>query len=142
MSDSQQARKWVERTGAEAVIGDKRQACKLGLSLLRAWRRYKKTGDCLWTDGELYDYTYFLHAFAQRHAGSNDELYFWLTDGGLKILDALQYQDDLKPTRFCRVCGTILTKDNYSADQSLSQVKSWCDKCARDSRLKKIMSGS
>lgn len=140
MSDSQQARKWVERTGAEAVIGDKRQACKIGLSLLRSWRRYKKTGRSTWTDGELYDYTYFLHAFAQRHAGPNDELYFWLTDSGLKILDALQHEEDLKPTHFCRVCGTILTKDNY--DEGLHQVKSWCNKCAGDARLKGIMNGS
>jgi hypothetical protein len=141
MSDSRQARRWIEETGADAVITDKASAKKIALSLLRGWRRYKVTGICPWTGVKLYDYTCFLHAFAERYAGPDDDLYTWLTKGGLRILDALQTQETLSaPNIFCPVCGRVLTNNNGADKGDLwvsAQGKSWCRECSEVFSLKR-----
>lgn len=92
MSDIGLVRRWVEETGATGVIQDTDQAVKIGLSLLRSWRYYQITGRYRWSGDELYDYTCFLHAFANQHAAKNDTLYKWLTDGGLQLLDCFVFE--------------------------------------------------
>ena len=146
MTDARQARRWVELTGAENIIQDRSKARKIALSLLRGWRRYKKTGLCPWTDEELYDYTCFLHAFADRHAGNDDDLYHWLSNCSLAMLDS-QTQDSPAQNRLCPICGRLLTMANVAKTDSGEvqvsiQGKSWCRKCMEDTRLKKIVNGS
>lgn len=137
MTDLHLADKWVKETRAGEAISDKRQLKKVSLSLLRAWRRYKKTGRCPWTGADLYDYTHFLHAFADRYAGSDDDLYHWLTDSGLKMLDIMQQRESgAQPAKFCPICGRRLTQATSGQGP---KGKAWCNSCAINAKLKNII---
>lgn len=145
MSDYSQANIWLEKTGASKVVANKPLAKRIATGLLRGWRKYIKTGRCPWTGEELYDYTYFLHAFAQHYAGTDDELYSWLTENGYKMMDIIFNQDNSSPNRFCPVCGRILTTANTAKAEDGGQAfqgRLWCKKCASSSGLSKFLCSS
>jgi len=147
MTDAQVANKWVEETGAKEVFRSEAEAKKVGLSLLRAWRRYKKTGRCPWTGDELYDYTCFIHAFADKFAPEDDNLYHWLTANSHRLMHNNLASSPISGCGFCPVCGRALTSDNVARGEnseilSFAQGKSWCSLCAAEARLRKIIHGS
>lgn len=147
MSDLRQAKLWIKESGADSAIADREKVKKIALSLVRGWRRYKKTGRSPWSGGDLYDYTYFLHEFADRYAGPDDALYKWLCEKAVSIMEDLDYLDGSGvPNRFCPVCGRILTAANVARTENgevaSAHKKSWCQACAEDARLRKLMYGS
>lgn len=119
MTDRALAKKWLKSVNADSIIEDKKRQEKIALSLLRGWRRYQETGLSPWTQEPLCDYTYFLHAFAQRHGGSDDELYQWLSVQGVKMLEIL---DGAEGGKHCRFCGRVMTSGNNNINKALCSV--------------------
>lgn len=119
MTDTALAKKWLKTVAADAVIPGKKRQNQIAFNLLRGWRSYQNTGLCPWTKEVLYDYTFFLHAFAQRYSGEDDELYHWLRDEGIKMLDILNGTKDRK---FCRAWGVIISPGDTEECNTLCTI--------------------
>lgn len=129
MTDMALAQRWLITVAAGSLIPGKKRQNQIALSLLRGWRSYQKTGRCPWTGVVLDDYTFFLHAFAQRYGAEDDDLYQWLRDEGIKMLDIM---NGTEKEKVCWACGAIINvgdtqKDNIS-----------CTICAGSVRMRKI----
>ncbi len=129
MTDTALAKRWLKTVAADAVIPGKKRRNKIALNLLRGWRSYQKSGLCPWTKEVLYDYTFFLHAFAQRYGGENNELYQWLRDKGIKMLDIL---NGTKERKLCWACGAIINSGDTEGSTTL------CSICADSALMRRI----
>ncbi|MTI93964.1 MAG: hypothetical protein FH749_00540 [Firmicutes bacterium] len=135
---------WVRKTGAANVVGSQDKAFGMGWKLLNAYLYFLETGCYIDDDKELYDYTCFIHEFADRFAGSDDELYRWLSRQGCTIMEKDVYaeKDSGQPNSHCPLCGKRLNRVTVARNKDGSIKKSvagraWCANCASVASKKK-----
>lgn len=138
MEKSHVVRAWTRKTGAEDFLQSKSKAFALGWKLLNDYQHFVETGRCADTQSELYDFSQFIHNFADRYAGKDDALYQWIAEKGQMIIEVRNQQrsDDKEiPNTHCPLCSTPLTTAKVARDSNgsvrLSAAgRAWCNECA------------
>ncbi|MTI94401.1 MAG: hypothetical protein FH749_02780 [Firmicutes bacterium] len=128
MDKTQLVKNWIRHYDVEQIAGGKKKAFGLGWKLLNDYLYFLETGRCPETKEEFYDYSQFIHTFADSIAGQDDDLYEWIVKYGSTLTQRnIQDEKNLSgelPNSHCPLCSVRLNSERVARNEDGSVRRS------------------